>query len=101
MNQKYEARVSTATGNVKHTFGVLGVNGPETAAEFPVAVKLEISVGEDGFFLLRFDHNGVFCGDTWHQTIEEAKDQARFEYSVSEDEWHTAESASPQPDAPP
>lgn len=93
MNQKYEAKINTATGSVKHTLGVLGVNGPETTVDFPIAVRLEISVSEDGILLLRFDRNGDYCGDTWHQTIEEAKDQARFEFNVTEDDWRTVESA--------
>lgn len=93
MNQRFEAKVATATGSVKHTFGVLGVNGPETTDGFPVAVRLEISVSEDGVFLLRFDQNGDFCGDTWHQTIKDAKDQAQFEFNVTEVDWRTVESA--------
>lgn len=93
MNQKYEAKITTATGSVKHTLGVLGVNGPEETKELPVAVRLEISVSEDGIFLLRFDQNDDFCGDTWHRTIKEAKDQARFEFNVTEDAWRTVESA--------
>jgi len=93
MNQKYEAKINTATGSVKHTLGVLGMNGPKTIEDFPVAVRLEISVSKDGVFLFRFDQNGDFCGDTWHQTIEKAKDQARFEFKVTEDDWHAVESA--------
>ena len=90
MNQKYEATINTATGSVKHK---LGVNGLETSEEFPVAVRLEISASDDGIFLLRFDGNGDFCGDTWHQTIKEAKDQALFEFNITEEDWRTVGSA--------
>ena len=34
----------------------------------------------DGFFLYRYTEDGRAVGDTWHQSVDEAKEQAAFEY---------------------
>jgi len=41
----------------------------------------------DGIFLVRFNSDGRCVGDTWHQTIEDAKHQANSEYSGLLTEW--------------
>lgn len=43
-------------------------------------------IGTD-VFLFRFTEAGDYAGDTWHQSIEEAKKQAKFEYDIAEDAW--------------
>lgn len=43
-----------------------------------------------GIFLYRLNDKGDIIADTWHLTVEEAKEQAAFEYGV-EDEPHTFE----------
>jgi len=45
-------------------------------------------VEQDGaFFLFRLDPNGHCIADTWHQTLDEAKQQANFEYGIEESDW--------------
>ena len=44
----------------------------------PVLIAIEEK--SDGVFLLRFGADGQLVGDTWHMTVEEAKQQARFEF---------------------
>ena len=92
MNSKLQATVCNATERTTHTLGILGSNGPETTSELPVAVRVEIVAADDGIFLLRFDKDGEFCGDTWHQSIEEAKEQACFEFNISASDWNTVAS---------
>lgn len=59
-------------------------------SELPDPVTVEI-VEEDGaFFLLRLDDNGECIADTWHETVEAAKDQANFEFGVKEGDWKDA-----------
>jgi len=41
-----------------------------------------------GIFLYRFTENGSTCGDTWHQNLDEAKEQAAFEYGHLLAGWH-------------
>jgi hypothetical protein len=40
-----------------------------------------------GVFVVRYAANGTFGGDTWHFTLEDAKDRS-FEYPNVELEWH-------------
>ena len=49
-------------------------------------IKLEIVQEDIGFFLFRYNQDGFF-GDTWHETLEEAKDQAKFEFGINQDWW--------------
>jgi hypothetical protein len=47
----------------------------------------EIEETTEGFFLYRLDLSGQCISDTWHQSLEEAKEQAKFEFLISEHEW--------------
>lgn len=46
--------------------------------EAPALVLIEET--SDGVFLFRFTADGQVVGDTWHTTVEEAKQQAHFEF---------------------
>lgn len=71
-----------AEPNVKHYHGL----PPELTAghdlreqmEAPALVLIEEKL--DGVFLFRFTADGQVVGDTWHMTVEEAKQQAHFEF---------------------
>jgi hypothetical protein len=41
----------------------------------------------DGFMLYRFDAEGGFAGDTWHQSLDDAKHQAEYEYADAIRRW--------------
>lgn len=41
----------------------------------------------EGTFLYRFERDGTFAGDTWHTSLDEAKQQAVFEYDSRMCEW--------------
>jgi hypothetical protein len=43
--------------------------------------------GEDSFYLFGCDENWQSVTDTWHETLEEAKDQAEFEYEGVSSTW--------------
>jgi hypothetical protein len=43
--------------------------------------------GQDGFFLLYCDESGEEMTDTWHRTLDDALDQAEFEFTVQRHEW--------------
>jgi len=77
------------TGNTKHTLcDSLG------SRPFPPFVALEIvhTPGEQGFYLMHecADHIG---NDTWHETLDDAMDQADFEFGVKHDEWTKTETS--------
>lgn len=42
---------------------------------------------ETAFYLLYFNKDGKELTDTWHQSLEDAMDQARFEFNVNTEEW--------------
>jgi hypothetical protein len=58
-------------------------------AAFPPAVVLEIVQyeGDSSFFLLSISADGSCSSDTWHQSIDDAKHQAEYQYGVQKDEW--------------
>jgi hypothetical protein len=60
---------------------------PDTRRRLPIPLIIVVSTRPDGIFLERFDKTGADAGDSWHQSIEEAKEQAREEYGESLGAW--------------
>jgi hypothetical protein len=58
-----------------------------------VADWVEISVEEGGVYLFHYDSVGDCFADTWHRTIEEAKEQAEFELNIKPGDWSEVQSA--------
>ena len=77
------------TPKTKHYLGLPPetVGGKDNRLEMPAASVLIIEVKNDGIFLTRFAPTGQFAGDTWHRSIEEAKEQAESEYGGYIFEW--------------
>ncbi len=46
----------------------------------PTAQVVVIEVGDCDYLLIRYTLDGVFAGDTWHETLDRAKTQADYEY---------------------
>ncbi|NQY42022.1 MAG: hypothetical protein HRT87_01590 [Legionellales bacterium] len=69
------------TGKTKHI---------SLGEEVPAPYKLAIAKYEnvDGFYLLYLDKNDVELTDTFHDSIEKAHEQARFEFNVENDQWN-------------
>lgn len=57
----------------------------------PPAVRLEIEEADGSFFLIRYAIDGEFAGDSWHQTPEDAKNQAFREFEVDLKDWTACE----------
>jgi hypothetical protein len=52
----------------------------------PDRVEIVPDPGSDHYFMHRYAKSGQFCGDTWHEDLQAAFDQAIFEYGlVAED----------------
>jgi hypothetical protein len=62
--------------------------GEDLRRPLPAPDVLLIEARADGVFLERFTVNSAFGGDTWHETVEDAKRQAVFEYAEAVGEWH-------------
>jgi hypothetical protein len=70
----------SSTGQTRHYRG---------EQELPAPKSLEIVRYPDtpGYYLLYLDEEGKWLTDTYHDTIENAIDQATWEFKVGRDEW--------------
>jgi hypothetical protein len=87
MIMRLRANVNGATGKTKHAVGEFVAGKVVPVKTLPVPAWVEISEENGSFYLLYFDTNGNFLTDTWHQTVDEAKRQAEFEFGISAEEW--------------
>jgi len=55
------------------------------AMESPAIIIIEQK--PDGVFLYRYTADGRVVGDTWHMTVDDAKEQAHYEYGDSILPW--------------
>jgi len=63
------------------TFGI------DARQEMGRASFLVIEQKPDGVFLFRLDAGGECVGDTWHETVADAKDQALYEFRDRVQPW--------------
>ena len=91
MKKRYVAKVGEITDEpkVKHYEGLPpdltgGIDTRKLLSK-PFAVLLEETT--EGIFLHRIDSSGNFITDTWHQSFEQAKEQAKFEYENALGNW--------------
>jgi hypothetical protein len=59
-----------------------GLPGSPDSQDLPRPSLALLEERSDGFFLIRLTFDGIFCGDTWHMTAEEARGQAEFEFDL-------------------
>jgi len=64
------------------------VTPPPTPVE-DALVDFEIYELEDGYILEWFSRNTSHHGDSWHETLEGALEQASTEFGVGPEEWHS------------
>jgi hypothetical protein len=65
----------------------MGPGDRDTRQPMPVARVVVLESRPDGIFLDRFAESGEEAGDTWHQSIGDAKEQALAEYGESLGAW--------------
>jgi hypothetical protein len=53
----------------------------------PSALAIAQLTGDPGFYLYYLDSSHKELTDTYHSTIEQAKEQASFEFGVEESDW--------------
>ncbi len=68
------------TGNTRHY---------RNGQLLPPPVSLQIAQYPDdaGYYLFYLDGDGEVQADTYHDSVEDALDQAEFEFGVRPDEW--------------
>ena len=69
------------TGNCLHV-----VAGEQQGSAAGIAICR--MAGEDAFYLFCCDADWDTVSDTWHETLEKAKDQAEFEYEGISETWN-------------
>ena len=74
---------------VKHYHGLPPelTGGKDLREPMQAPVLIAIEEKPDGVFLFRFTADGQVVGDTWHMTVEEAQQQARFEFPDLLSDW--------------
>lgn len=83
MKHWHIARTLIAGGEPHSGWLPHGAATPPRSSEY--SVRLRIEEADDGVYLLIGTPNGDF--DSWHATLPEAKEQARFQYQVDPTEW--------------
>ena len=72
------------TGNTVHLTGRDETEGPRGLAICQYD-------DEDGYYLFSCDQEWQSLSDTWHQALDDAKDQAEFEYKGTSQSWIPAQ----------
>jgi hypothetical protein len=67
------------TGRTKHFLG---------SHHMPRPFSLRIAALGSGFYLLYLDEHGKELTDTHHETVDDAFEQAEFEFGVTAEEWN-------------
>jgi hypothetical protein len=83
-------RRSKAAPKVRHYVGLPpAITGSEIddSQLFPPTRLVIIDVASDGTYLFRFDADGNAFGDTWHLSVDDAREQAAFEFEGLLGEW--------------
>jgi hypothetical protein len=62
-------------------------DGQDNRVRLPRPQVLVIEEKPDGIFLFRYTADGRFGGDTWHQDLAEAREQAEYEYEGALGAW--------------
>lgn len=85
---RLRADVVKASGATIHQQAKLVKHTVVPGAPFAVPTSVEIDEPRSGgFFVYRYDATGRCIADTWHATLAEAKEQARFEFEIEAADW--------------
>ena len=80
--KKISLRGVEATGRTNHFIG----NQPMPK---PASFQIAQYENDAGFYLFYLNEKNEIMTDTWHETIEEAMDQAEWEFRIDSKNWVT------------
>jgi len=88
-----KAKVQNVTGNTQHFVGIVKDGKLVGGKKIGDPDYVQIEEGSNGYYLFRFndDANGVCSSDSWFETLDQAKKQAKFEFEIEPDHWETIE----------
>ena len=87
---KYLARVRQVVHAGIHAIGTIRAGRVEPVVTLPPPTRVEIELQgspEDPCMMFRYNDAGDFCGDTWHENLQQAFAQAAFEYGLAQEEF--------------
>jgi hypothetical protein len=73
--------------------------GADERVDFPRARIVLIKETRHGVFLYRYTQHGAYAGDTYHESVPDAQEQAEFEYGPALGEWLEVPGAVPDAEA--
>ena len=90
---KYVAKITRVLRAIQSVGGLRdGKIVPVAPLPQPDRVEIELEGGPEGSCMMyRYTSSGEFCGDTWHETLEDAIAQAGYEYGLSEQDFRAEE----------
>ncbi len=84
---KYTARVEQILQTGIHRLVTKDGDGEFVSDPMPLPDYVEIEASDNEAMLYRYQDDGTFCGDTWHETLQAAKAQAAYEYGIPDHAW--------------
>ena len=86
---KLRAQVKRVLKSGIHYIGTIGEGGPVPVQEMPIpdSVIIEINDNNGIFMMFRYTKSGEFCGDTWHENLELAFQEAEYEYGLLKEDF--------------
>ena len=83
---RYQVALIGEVGELRtrHAAGLPG--GPQEELPRPDVLVLEVQP-DGAAMLFRFTAGGAFCGDTWHESAADAREQAAWEYEGALGMW--------------
>ena len=82
-----KAKVRTQTGKARNWFGTIANGAVTPISPVPCPAWVGIAQDETGFYLLHFDSENNLLTDSWHSSLGDAKEQARFEFEIADLDW--------------
>jgi hypothetical protein len=86
----YIAKVKRVLRQNVHTVGAIVDGDIKTVASMSLPDRIEIELDgseAEPCMMYRYTHDGHFCGDTWHETLEAAFQQAEYEYGLTRSDF--------------
>lgn len=91
---KYIAEVKQVLRSNIHRIGTFEGGKLRTVEFFPNAERVEIEIEGDEdspCMMYRYTNGDEFCGDTWHETFQDALKEALLEYGLKREDFMKSE----------
>ena len=85
VNRLYEARLQSKHSATGNTWPYV----PGQTTGLPSKLCIAQYANDLGYYLFYYDDNDEELNDTYHDTLEGAKAQAKFEFGILDDDWQS------------